>query len=355
MNRSVLSEFGAGRAFGLRTGNPLLVLSRIGLVGLAGLFLLFGAAGVSLSLETQGWIYLFGMVALNLPHGGYEHFSNLRRRELSFRWRYLGLYVAMVAAFVGLFFVAPLAGLALAITVAVAKGGLGGVSVLDATTGTGHLRTRPQRLLAAAVRGGAVMAVPIFAWPGTFSAFSSYMVSIFEPGVMAAAAPYFEVTRWLVGGGWALAALAHVGLGYARGGGPGWLADAGETALLGAYFYVVPVVVAVGLYFPLWYSTRQVARSVAIDDRRGTGGPDLLGFERPEHVTLAAGGLLLAGAILTFAIAAALFRFAPNPLGGAPTVVGAVAFWSVFVSIIALPHVVVGSLFDREQGIWFVP
>jgi Brp/Blh family beta-carotene 15,15'-monooxygenase len=334
--------------------NGLVGLSRAGLLAVLAAAVGLRGAGVTLAWETQAWIYLFGMVALNLPHGGYEHFANLRRRRLGFRWTYLGAYLSLVAAFVGLFFLAPVAGLALAITVAVAKGGLGGVSVLDATTGTDHLRTRSQRLLAAAVRGGAVMAVPIFAWPGTFHSFSHYMVSIFDPGAMAAITPYFEVTRWLIGGGWALAALAHVGLGYVRGGGRAWLADAGETLLLGAYFFLVPVVVAVGLYFPLWYSTRQVARSLAVDPR-GVEGPDLLDFDRPEHVTLAAGGALLAGAILTFALAAVLFRLAPNPLGTAPAAVGAVAFWSVFVSIIALPHVVVGDLLDRRQGIWFSP
>lgn len=355
MSGGVRSNPGAIAPVRRGTSNTALALSRVALALVLAVFLLLAGLGVRLDLTTQSWIYLFGMVALNLPHGGYEHFSNLRRRELDFRWRYLALYVALVAAFVGLFFVAPVAGLALAITVAVAKGGLGGVSVLDATTGTDHLRTRPQRLLAAAVRGGAVMAVPIFAWPGVFHTFSQYMVAIFDPGAMAAVAPYFDVTRWVIGGAWAVAALAHIGLGYTRGGGPSWLVDAGETVLLGAYFYVVPVVVAVGLYFPLWYSTRQVARSLAVDEPRGTGGPDLLDFDRPEHVTLAAGGLLLAGAILTFLIAGVLFRVAPNPLGGATTAMGAVAFWSVFVSIIALPHVAVGSLFDRRQGIWFVP
>jgi len=338
-----------------RPRHGLLALSRAGLLVVLLGALALEAAGVTLSWETQAWVYLFGMVALNLPHGGYEHFANLRRRELAFRWRYLGLYLLFVAGFVGLFFVAPVAGLALAITVAVAKGGLGGVSVLDATAGTDHLRTRPQRWLAAAARGGAVMAVPMVAWPGAFRTFSAYMVGIFDPDGLAAVAPYAETTRWLVGGAWLVAALAHVGLGYVRGGGPSWLVDAGETALLGVYFYLVPVVVAVGLYFPLWYSTRQVARSLAVGEPAGTGGPDLLAFDRPEHVTLVAGTLLLAGAVLTAVLAAVLFRVAPNPLGGAPTAVGAVAFWSVFVSIIALPHVVVGDLLDREQGIWFTP
>jgi Brp/Blh family beta-carotene 15,15'-monooxygenase len=292
MSGGTLSRPGAVAPFRRRTDNPALALSRVALVIVAGVFLLLAGLGIRLPLQTQSWLYLFGMVALNLPHGGYEHFSNLRRRQLDFRWRYLALYVTMVAAFVGLFFLAPVAGLALAITVAVAKGGLGGVSVLDATTGTDHLRTRPQRLLAAAVRGGAVMAVPIFAWPGVFQTFSHYMVAIFDPGAMAAVAPYFDVTRWLVGGAWAVAAAAHIGLGYVRGGETSWLVDAGETVLLGVYFYVVPVVVAVGLYFPLWYSTRQVARSLAVAEQRGTGGPDLLDFDRPEHITLAGGRAL---------------------------------------------------------------
>ena len=336
------------------TNRPL-TLSRLALVAVA---LSFGAlrlAGVSLSLPTQAGIYLFGMVALNLPHGGYEHFANLRRRRLSFRWRYLGLYLGLVAAFVGLFVAAPVVGLALAIGVAVAKGGHGGLRVLDATTGTDHLDSRFQRALAVTVRGGAVMALPIFFWPGVFQAFSHAMVAIFEPGALEAYAAYFGTTRWLVGGGWTLAAMGHVGLGYVRGGGDAWLADAGETLLLGVYFAVVPVVVAVGLYFPLWYSTRQVGRDIALDSRRGTGGPDLLEFEDPQRVALVTWGILLAGAVLTFAIAALLYRFAPNPLGTASPLVGGVAFWSVFVSIIALPHVVVGGWLDSEQGIWMVP
>ena len=61
----------------------------------------------------------------------------------------------MVAAGIGLFLLAPVVGLAVAVGVVVAKGGGGDLYVLRATTGAGHLRTRTQRLLAAAARGGA--------------------------------------------------------------------------------------------------------------------------------------------------------------------------------------------------------
>jgi Brp/Blh family beta-carotene 15,15'-monooxygenase len=299
-------------------------------------------------------VYLVGMVALNLPHGGYEHFENLRRRRPAFRWRYVAVYLGVIAGFVALFLVAPVAGLALALAVAMAKGGIGGLQVMRATTGTDHLRTRVQRALAVAVRGGAVMLVPIVFWPNTFHAFSSLMVGLVEPGALAPYAAQFETTRLVVAGVYGTALAAHVGLGYVRGGGRSWLVDAGESLLLVTFFALVPVLVAVGLYFPFWYSARQVARSRAVDGDVGADDWDLLG-EDARTAALRAWGVLVAGALATFGVLAAVYWAFPNPLAGAGFLPGAVAFWSVFISIVALPHIVVGSLMDTERGIWYVP
>jgi hypothetical protein len=65
-------------------------------------------------------------------------------------------------------------------------------------------------------------------------------------------------------------------------------------------------------------------------------------------------GVLVAGALATAAVAA-FWWLVPRPLGGASLLYGAVAFWSVFISVVALPHVVVGSVLDRGRGIWHVP
>jgi len=70
--------------------------SRAALLLLAVGFGALSAAGTDVSLRTQMIAYLVGMVALNLPHGGYEHFSNLRRRGLPFGARYVDLYVGFV-------------------------------------------------------------------------------------------------------------------------------------------------------------------------------------------------------------------------------------------------------------------
>jgi Brp/Blh family beta-carotene 15,15'-monooxygenase len=340
-------------------GRTPIVLSRLALGAILVGFGVLGVAGVRLSLSIQAGIYLFGMVALNLPHGGYEHFNNIRQRGLDFQWQYVAGYLALIGGFIALFVVAPVLGLALAIVVAVLKGGYGGLHVMDVTTGSGHLRSSLQRHLAALVRGGVVMAVPIVFWPGTFETFSSYMVSIFQQGALGQFSQYFAVTRPLIGAGFATLAAAHLGLGYLRrDGSRSWLIDAGETLLLVAYFAVVPVVVAVGLYFPLWYSLRQVGRHVTVDDAvpdRGGILSGLLDNADPRIVAMTAWGVLIVGAVATATVVAAIYVAASRPLGGAALLPGAVAFWSVSISIIALPHVVVGSWLDHERGIWYVP
>jgi Brp/Blh family beta-carotene 15,15'-monooxygenase len=331
--------------------------SRAALVVLTAGFAVARLAGFGLGLRAQAAVYLVGMVALNLPHGGYEHFANLRRRVGQFRLAYLAAYLSMVGAAVGLFLLAPVVGLALFVAVAIAKGGLGDLHVLAATSGTDHIRTRPQRWLAAAARGGAVMAVPIVAFPETFSAFSGLIVGLVEPGALGAVRPYFDVTGPLIGVGYGAVVLAHLGLGFARRDGSGsWVADAVETLLLVVYFAVVPVVVAVGLYFPVWYSTRQVARELAVDDEPAAGG-DLLGSPDASagHVALRAWLVLMVGALATAGVAAVLWWVTPQPLGGANPLLGGVAFWTAFISIIALPHVVVGGVLDQARGIWHVP
>jgi len=335
-------------------GRPSLALSRGTLLVLAAGFGLLGVAGISIPLDAQMVVYLVGMVALNLPHGGYEHFENLRRRRPDFRLRYVVGYLAAVAGFVGLFVVAPVLGLGLALIVAMAKGGLGGLHVLEATVGTGHLRTRPQRYLAAAVRGGAVMLVPIVFWPETFYSFSSLMVALVDPGALAPYTSYFEVTRPAIAATYAGGLVTHIGLGYARGGGRSWLVDAGESLLLAAYFAFVPVLIAVGLYFPFWYSARQVARTNHVRDDVGADQWDLLG-DNPTTAALRAWGIAVAGALATFVVLGAIYLTVPNPLAGVELLPGAVAFWSVFISIIALPHILVGSVFDTDRGIWYVP
>jgi len=310
----------------------------------------FGAGillGQTPGLRAQMLVYLLGMVGLNLPHGGYEHFENLRHHGLPFGLRYVAVYFGFVAAFVGLFFVAPVPALAVAFATAVAKGGHGDLRVMDALVGSDHLETRPQRALAAFVRGGAVMIVPLVFWTGTYHAFSSYMVGLFDSAAAASLWDRMVAARPVLGGAYGVAVVAHLGFGFRSAGlSESWLTDLGETALLVAYFAVVPVVVSIGLYFPLWYSMRQSGRTVAVN--RASPQEEQL----PVPIVWAT---LAVGAVATGLLAAGLWLIVPNPLANTRLLPGLVAFYTIFICIVALPHVVVGEWLDFKRGIWYVP
>ncbi len=114
------------------------------------------------------------------------------------------------------------------------------------------------------------------------------------------------------------------------------------------------MLVAVGLYFPFWYSAPQVARTRRVGDDVGADRWDRLG-DSPTTAALRAWAIAVAGALATVAVLAAVYLTFPNPLAGVDRLPGAVALWSVFISIVALPHILVGSVFDTDRGIWYVP
>jgi len=321
--------------------------SRLALLALAAGFAVASVLGAVPSIETQMLVYLVGMVALNLPHGGYEHFTNLRYRGLPFGARYVGLYLLAVGTFIGLFFLAPASALAVAFATAVAKGGHGDLRVMDGVVGSDHLQYRSQRALAAFARGGAVMIVPLLFWRETYVGFSELMVSLFDPAAMSTVGARIEAGAPFLLGAYGVAVVAHLVGGYLTGGpSRSWLRDVGETSLLVAYFAAVPVVVSIGLYFPLWYSLRQAGRSVVA--HRESPPDDGL----PVPIVW---GVFIAGAFTTGVLVAFLWWVVPNPLGIGSLLGGLVAFYTIFICIVALPHVVVGEWLDQKRGIWYVP
>ncbi len=348
MSSSTPTVGAVGRRIASEPERVAIDVSRGALLALTVAFAALYATGTEPTLRTQMLVYLVGMVALNLPHGGYEHFSNLRRRGVPFGARYVALYVAFVAAFVGLFLVAPLPALLIAFGTAVAKGGHGDLRVMDALVGSDHLASRPQRALAAFVRGGAVMIVPLVFWTETFYSFTGYMLTVFDGRLVGPAATDPGLVATVLGGAYAVALVAHLGGGFATGGlSASWLRDAGETLLLVAFFAFVPVVIAIGLYFPLWYSLRQSGRSVLVERSMPVREDGLS--------VVVAWGVLVIGALATALVAATLWVVAPNPLAGGALLPGLVAFYTLFVCVVALPHVVVGEWLDVDRGIWYVP
>ena len=328
---------------GADTTARLVGASRVVFLVLTSAFGMAALAGTRLSMPAQAAVYLGLMGTVSLWHGGFEHVANLKRRGERFQARYLAAYLVLVVAAVGAYLVAPVVGLTVAVAVTVLKGGYGGLSVLErlADADLDHLRSPRRRAVGALVRGGAVMVVPYVTHPGVYSAVAGAMVAFFDPAAMSRVAPLFAPTvRAIVGSAYVGITLAYLAYAHQRTGGRAWLLEVGETLLLVAYFGVVPPVVAVGVYFPCWYASRQVARMTAA----GESHPSLV----PVAVRMLRGGFLpWVGAV---AILAGLAVWLPGP----DSATGWVALYSVFVAAIALPHVVVGGWLDRTQGIWSV-
>jgi Brp/Blh family beta-carotene 15,15'-monooxygenase len=285
------------------------------------------------------------MVLLNLPHGAVENWLNLRGRSLAVGSAYVAAYGVLAAGFAGFYLAAPVAGVALAVAVAAAKTGSGDLAVLDAAGAARHLQGRGRRLLAGGVRGGAVMAFPMAAHPATFESFAGVMVALADPAALDRLAAAFDAGLALLTGSYGAAAAGHAGLGL-------WtalrrpdrrraaLTELAELALLLGFFAVVPVLVAVGLYFPLWYSARQMGRALR------TAGPGAAAAGR-------AAGWGLAGLLAGTAGAAAGFAWLlPGAMPPPQRLSEGVAFWTLLIAAVALPHVVVGGWLDRGRGLW---
>jgi Brp/Blh family beta-carotene 15,15'-monooxygenase len=189
------------------------------------------------------------LVVVGLPHGAVDHLvpgwlrgAPLERRDLL---RLLAAYGFTVAAGVGLWLAAPLAGLAVFLLVAVLHWG-----TADLAWSPGV----PRPAAFAAARGLVAIAVPAFAHPHGFARAVQTLLAPF-----LAAPPSLAASGWARGAG--LAALALVGL-----------AGAGrrpremlELAGLAAFFVLVDPVFAVGLYFVAWHSWRHVVRLAALE------------------------------------------------------------------------------------------
>ncbi len=312
--------------------------------------------GVSLGLTFQGIVYLAGMVLLNLPHGLLEHYVNLAQRGSAFRLRYVLGFFGLILLFLGFWGLCPTLGFMLMLVVAAAKAGGGDLSLMDLLNQSLHLRYRVQRWLAMAVRGGMVMVLPIVWHAAVFQGLGSLMVARFDAASVPRVLLVLQEMQFYAGYVFFVLLAAHCFGSFwtsrqddsAR---SSWLVDLLDTGLLVVFFGFVPPLLAVGLYFPFWYSARQIGRHLIVASKHDTDNT-CGGLSNPIgwRDTFLLPGLFLF-AMLAFGM---IWLLVPNA-GYDLSVFDAVAFWTILISIVALPHVVIGAWADRERGIWFVP
>jgi len=305
------------------------------------------AAGLSLP---DRWRYLplvASVVVLGLPHGAVDWTALPRavRGRVDARWA--GVVVAVYAVAGGAYalawFLAPVAAALFFVVLTWFHWGQGELHPLTAVLGVDYLDSTARRALTVAVRGGLPMLVPLLAFPGRYRAVVAAFVAPFGARLWVWPTPR---VRLAFGLGFGALTVGTLALGYrAAGDRRAWATDAGETALLWAYFLVVPPVFAVGVYFCCWHAARHVARVATLDEvaaaslERGRLGPAARRFAR-EAALPTAGGL---------AVCAVLWTTAPAP---PTTLEGVAAVYLVAIAVMTLPHVVVVTWIDRVQGYW---
>lgn len=297
--------------------------------------------------------FLLSVVLFGLPHGAVDHLvpGRLRGGTTVRTLAAVGVvYAVLGGAYAVAWFLAPVASLVGFILLTWLHWGQGDVYAVLAFLDADHLPTRVERALALVVRGGLPMAVPLVSHPVEYRRVATAIVSLFDPGAAAALAPYFTPsTRTAVGAAMAAATLGSwlLGAWRVRGGatrGP-WLADVGEGALLWAFFWLVPPVLAIGLYFPLWHSTRHIARLVAVDG-------DAAAALATGDARAALGRFARDAAPLTVAALAVFGGLAvvvPGTLAGWAALL---ALYLVGIAVLTLPHVAIVTWMDVVQDVW---
>lgn len=289
------------------------------------------------------------VVLFGLPHGALDHLvpSRLRRQAPTPRrvLPLIGGYLGLVVVYLLLWVVAPAVALVAFLVIALLHWGQGDYFALLA-----FLR----RPLPRTVAGVALLWLVRGALPIAFSA-------LMHPAAFAAAARGIAGT-WGSHATWTLSPLLQAGsltlfaalvLGYivlaiaAHHRAPSYLfwTDLGEIALLFVFFWAVPPLVAVGVYFCLWHSTRHIARLMLAREAN-------LGLIERRRVLYCLRGVardalpMSLGAIALFGMLAVLRPLALGRLDGL------IWLYLALIAALTLPHAVLVLWMDHTQGVW---
>ncbi|MFB6202629.1 MAG: Brp/Blh family beta-carotene 15,15'-dioxygenase [Halorhabdus sp.] len=287
------------------------------------------------------------VVLLGLPHGALDYVALPRARAGQVDTRGLAvvgvLYAVLGSAYLALWWIAPLPAAALFIGLTWFHWGQGELFVVRDLYGAWYL-DRSQQVLTTVVRGGLPMVVPLIGFPDRYRTVLETFVTPFGGQVKSwwVFSPTGRLAVAVVFGAITIATLARAR--RQAGDSCAWRRDATETAILWAFFLVVDPILAIGVYFCLWHSLRHLVRVGLLDGRVRDGIETGRWLAASGRVALEAtpptvGAIALVGGL-----------FGLVPVSG--SIGGAVGLYLVGIAVLTLPHTVIVTWIDREQGLW---
>ncbi len=298
--------------------------------------------------------WILGLVLLGIPHGAMDHKVNSPQRSLFGNILFFGSYTALALAVGVAWWLIPTVALVAFLVVAAFHFGQGDLywySVLREQDGLtpGILSDRWCRILLLGVRGIIPIALPALAFPQEFRDSAQALIGLLSNSPTTSW--FNDQTRQL-----ALLALSALvvfqvlastsfTISAGKASGSRLALESLGTAILVAFFLVVPPVLAMGIYFNAWHATRHIGRLLLQDPqsssliRRGRGLSALVRF----HLATLPITLLTASAPLSL-----LLLFGDRL--GSVTHLGLVVV--ALASSLTFPHVVVVLNMDRMQHVW---
>jgi len=241
--------------------------------------------------------FMLGIVFLGLPHGALDHLVPLRLTHRSLTFRYLSVFVMGYGGLAGLYLLfwhlSPLLALAVFLLLSWLHWGQGDAYFLTRFAAQPAPAALAGRLLVWAVRGGLPILLPALAFPPIFTQVTQ--------GILGW---YGDIGGWQMGGEIRIGGLALLGLITGLYLWQSWhlshktfALDLWEVSLLLAYFLAVPPILAVGVYFCVWHSSRHIARLALLEPTEGKS----LGWKLTQNawqaVPMTVGALCLLGAM----------------------------------------------------------
>jgi len=303
--------------------------------------------------SVQAVPFLISMVFLGLPHGAMDHLVPGRLADISVREGILYvsvLYLLIGGLYVFLWFIAPVFSLIFFILMTWFHWGQGDLYVLK-NFGFGFMtESKLYSTVSLVLRGGIPMLVPLIAHPEKYTGFLSDILT--ELSVNTVSLNYMVSTQVSLTLTVFIGILAMINIisglykAESRSQLKLWLYDNLEIAVLLVFFFLLPPLFAVGVYFCTWHSLRHIARLSLIKD-------EALLEKVQEGRKLGYLKELGRNTFKLTLISLVMFGASVSLFFSTVTIETLIAVYLVFISVLTLPHVLVVSWMDyRQMNMW---
>lgn len=306
-----------------------------------------------ISYSVQAIPFLASMVFLGLPHGAMDHLVPGKLANISIRESILSVsvfYLLMGGLYVFLWFVAPLFSLIFFILMTWFHWGQGDLYVLKNFGFNFMTDSKIFSTVSLLLRGGIPMLVPLIAHPEKYTDFLSGILT--ELSANTGSLNYLVSTEVSLSLTVSIGILATINIfsGLSKAESRSqlklWLYDNLEIALLLLFFFLLPPLFAVGVYFCTWHSVRHIARLSLIKDEKlleKVQEGNKLGYLKELGRNTFKLTLI---SLIIFAVSLFLFF-------STVTIERLIAVYLIFISVLTLPHVFLVSWMDyRQMEMW---